>query len=153
MRRLTLTTVALAVFLAVGCGAEPAPATEARPSQPTLLPLPENAGGIPRPGDLSVMVDPRSPSGELEVGVAQSYLLGHCGLVSPIDMDGSLWNPIGGHDGAGGSLTDEQLGELINATSAVVVLTDANTAQLRTPSGAVITLARHDGPRAYFLCD
>lgn len=79
-------------------------------------------------------------------------MLGHCGLISPIDMDGSLWDPIGGHDGAGGPLTEDQLGELINATPVVVVLTDPNTAVLQTPLGAVITLTRHDGPRDYFLC-
>ena len=87
------------------------------------------------------------------MGVARDLTLGHCGLISPIDMDGSLWDPIGGHDGSGGGLTEDQQGELINASTVVVVLTDPDTAELRTPLGAVITLARHDGPRPYAMCD
>ena len=118
-----------------------------------LRPLPANVAGIPAPGDATAMVESHSRPGELEVGVARNFPLGHCGLMSPIDIDGALWDPIAAHDGSGGPLTDDQLGELINATPTVVELTDANTAELRTPLGAVITLARHDGPRAYLLCD
>ena len=89
----------------------------------------------------------------MELGVARNFVLGHCGLMSPIDFDGALWDPIAGHDGNGGPLTEAQLGELINATPTVVELRDPDTVELRTPNGAVITLVRHDGPRAYFLCD
>jgi hypothetical protein len=123
------------------------------PLQPTLLPLSAEVAGIPDPGDPSVVLAPQSPAGELELGVERNLVLGHCGLISPIDMDGSLWDPIGGQDGNGGTLTEDQLGELISATPVVVVPTDPNTAELRTPLGALITLARHEGPRPYFLCD
>jgi len=108
---------------------------------------------MPGPSDPTAEITPQTPPGELEVGIARDLTLGHCGLISPIDMDGSLWDPIGGHDGSGGGLTEDQLGELINATPVVVVLIDSDTAVLRTPLSAVITVARHDGPRPYGLCD
>ena len=141
------------VILVAGCSSL-APSPSAPPSlKVSQRPLPAEVAGIPDPGDPSTEITPQTPSGELEVGVARDLTLGHCGLISPIDMDGSLWDPIGGHDGSGGGLTEDQLGELINATPVVVFLSDPNTAELRTPLGAVITLARHDGPRLYALCD
>jgi hypothetical protein len=78
--------------------------------------------------------------------------LGHCGLGSPIDFDGGLWDPIAGDNGFGGALTEQQLGELANSTTVVVTLLDPNRAVLVTPRGAVVTLQRHPGPRAYLLC-
>jgi hypothetical protein len=87
------------------------------------------------------------------MGVATMLTLGHCGLGSPLDFDGSLWDPVGGHDGRGAPLNEQQVGELINATDVAVTLVDPRTAWLVTRSGAVILLARHAGPRNYFLCD
>lgn len=89
----------------------------------------------------------------MEVGVARNFPLGHCGLGTPIDIDGSLWDPVSGQKADGGPLTDDHIGELINSTPTTIVLTDANKMQMTTPLGAVIVLARHDGPRSYFLCD
>ncbi len=149
---------AFAAFLIVGCGSA-VPATIAVPSPmptptPAPLPLPQNVSGIPEPGNPNTaVVAPHTPRGELELGIARNFTLGHCGLMSPIDIDGSLWDPMSGHNGAGGPLTEGQTGELINATPTVVVLTDPNWIELRTPLGAVLVLTRHDGPRAYFLCD
>jgi len=152
--RLVLAIISTLV-LGAGCAA-PVPPPTAAPSPtatPTMRSLPANVAGIPAPGDATATVESHSRSRELEIGVARNFQLGHCGLISPIDFDGSLWDPIGGHDGNGGPLTEAQMGELVNATPTVVELTDANAAQLLTPFGAVITLARHDGPRPYFLCD
>jgi hypothetical protein len=154
--RIAPVVLAAALFTA-GCGAQvPSPTVPPSPSPtPTalLLPLPAHVAGIPGPGDATALLAPQSRPGELEAGVARNFTLGHCGLISPIDFDGSLWDPIAGHDGSGGPLTDDQMGDLINATTTVVELIDPNTTVLRTPLGAVITLRRHDGARPYFLCD
>ena len=79
--------------------------------------------------------------------------LGHCGLISPVDIDGSLWDPVAGDDGNGGPLTEDQEGDLINATRVLLVLIDNDTMLMATPNGARVLLSRHDGPRAYLLCD
>jgi hypothetical protein len=70
-----------------------------------------------------------------------------------VDIDGSLWDAVGGLNGQGGALTEDQLGDLINATPSVVTLIDDRTMEMRTSHGAVVTLIRHEGPRRYFLCD
>jgi len=140
-------------LVAVGCGADvPAPTASPTPTL-ALQPLPANLSGIPGPTDVTALLVPHTPRGELEVGVSRNFTLGHCGLMSPVDVDGSLWDPVGGHNGAGGPLNEQQSGELINETPAVVELTDPNTMVMRTAGGAVITLTRHDGPRNYYLCD
>ena len=119
----------------------------------SFLPLPDDLGRVPGAADPSAELIAQTPSGELTLGEARNYLLGHCGLISPIDIDGSLWDPIGGHNGAGGPLTEDQQGDLINATPTTVVLIDAQTMEMLTSHGALVTLTRHDGPRRYFLCD
>ena len=143
--------LALAV-VAAACGSDiPTPA--AAPTSVPLLPLPGNLGVIPGEDEFSTEIAPHSRGGELEVGVARNFALDHCGLASPIDIDGSLWDAIGGHNGAGGPLTEDQVGDLINGTSTVVTLIDPNTLELVSVHGAVVTLTRHDGPRGYFGCD
>ena len=115
-------------------------------------PLPLGINDVPGPGDASATVGAHSPAGELAVGVPRNLMLGHCGLGSPVDVDGSLWDPVGGHDGVGGPLTTAQQGELANSTPTVILLTDPNSLQMTTPNGAIIFLSRHVGPRAYFMC-
>ena len=66
------------------------------------------------------------------------YQLGHCGLVSPVDIDGSLWDPTGYWTLNGAPATPAQEGELINATSVEVVLTLPNTLEMRTPAGLTV---------------
>jgi len=129
------------------------------PSSPTadpiasLRPLPAGMSGLPQPGSPSAVLEPQSQAGGMAPGVVYTLELGHCGLASPIDFDGSLWDPIAGDDGVGGPLTDEQRIELINGTPLTVALLSPDVAQVRTPLGAVITLTRHSGPRPYSLCD
>jgi hypothetical protein len=155
----TFLIVALAVAAVACAGPTPTPTVAPTPtgaSTPTALPLqslPANLSGIPGPGDITAEVAPQSPSGELTVGVEVNYELGHCGLSSPIDVDGSLWDPIGYQTETGAPATDEQQGELINATRVVAVLIDADRLVLRSDSGLSIVLERHSGPRHYFLCD
>ncbi len=118
-----------------------------------LHPLPEGIAGIPRPGPFTAELGPESRPGTFPHGVAQPFRLGHCALGSPIDVDGSLWSPIGGHDGTGGPLTDAQLAELSEATPMTLTIVSANRAELRTPGGGVVVLERLPGERRYALCD
>lgn len=129
----------------------PAATLHTTPS-PALVPLPPNVAGIPGPGDQSVVLEPETERGAIQPGVPRQFQLGHCGLGSPIDFDGSLWNPVAGHDGRGGALTEEQVGELINPTEVTLILLAPDLAELHTPLRAVITIARLEGGRAYSLC-
>jgi hypothetical protein len=141
----------------VGCGSATVPTASptGMPTEPppVLLPLPAGLSGIPRPGTPTVVIQPRTQRGTIVLGVAQPVELGHCGLVSPIDFDGSLWDPIAGDNGAGGALTDEHQGELINATRVTLTLIEPDVLRLETPLGAVLRLVRHSGARPYSLCD
>jgi hypothetical protein len=72
--------------------------------------------------------------------------LGHCGLLSPIDFDASLWDPVGQVDG--------DAPETINAaTGTIVALAGGAQAEFRAPSGYRVTLVRHDGPKSLPGCD
>ena len=53
----------------------------------------------------------------IDEAVAYRFSLGHCGLLSPVDVDGSFWDPIDGTDPAGAELDLETNGEMINATA------------------------------------
>ncbi len=118
----------------------------------SLLPLPVGVAGIPGAGDASVVLDAETQRGAIQPGVGRPFQLGHCGLGSPIDFDGSLWNPVAGHDGEGGPLTEDQRGELINPTEVTLIVLTPDVAELHTPLGAVITVVRLAGSRAYYLC-
>ncbi len=144
--RLLLTALALTVVVAA-CGSE---ISRGDPTAPPPLPIPANLSGIPGATDVTALVEPHSPAGELREGDTRAtFQLGHCGLSSPIDIDGSLWDPISSY----GLLTGEHKGELINSTPTSVFLDDPDTLVMRTPAGALIVLQRHHGPRRYFLCD
>jgi hypothetical protein len=146
MRFALMSVVAL---LAMACGSPTSTSTSTPTPSAALLPLPANLSGIPTDEEFTAEVSPQTPNGELTMGEERDHTLGHCGLTSPTDIDGSLWDPIG----SGDVLSEQQEGELINATPVVIVLVDENTMEMHTPAGAVITLTRHDGPRRYFLCD
>jgi hypothetical protein len=146
----------LAAVALIGCASQqqgPTPLDEPFGTPPPVLPLPANLTGIPTDEEFTANIAPHTPAGELNVGESGNFQLGHCGLMSPIDIDGSLWDPIGYHLPNGGQLTDVQEGELINSTPTVVRLAAADTLELLTPSGMTVVLNRHDGPRDYFLCD
>jgi len=156
MMALVLATVVLPAGALAGCDSTAAPTSSrvhtATPA-PALLPLPAGVAGIPRPGMPTALIQPRTQRGIVPVGVLQPFELGHCGLVSPIDFDGSLWDPVAGDDGSGGPLTDEHQGELFNATRVTLTLIESDVMRLETPRGAVLALVRHAGARPYSLCD
>lgn len=89
-----------------------------------------------------VEVSPRSPS--LSAPTTE-FTLGHCGLGSGIDVDGSFWDPVG--------MIDPRSLDLINSANARFTLNSPDTAILVTEGGAVLQLVRHSGSKYFFLCD
>jgi hypothetical protein len=126
-------------------------------TSPSFLPLPADV--VPFPADLpTVSLAPESEVGmgdgaPLVIGTSIPLSLGHCGLFSPVDVDGSLWQPVGGLDATGGAIdTDEEIGELINATVGELTIVDEGSAVFRTSTGQLIAMERADGNVDYPLC-
>jgi hypothetical protein len=116
-------------------------------------PLPESISVIP--ADIpTVSVEPESVE-SLLVGQPVDYTLGHCGLWSPVDLDGSLWQAVGGVKADGSAIVegdDEAIGELINATPGVFVLVEEDRAHFTTALGSILELVRAPGAVDYPLC-
>lgn len=130
------------------------PTTGASPSsdpESMYFPLPDLV--VKTPPDIPTSsLEPTSEAG-LVVGTSVPFTLGHCGLLSPVDVDGSLWQPVAGLDADAGPIeSDDEVGELINATAGGLILTDPDTAEFRTPIGSLIILARAPGALDYPLC-
>jgi hypothetical protein len=93
------------------------------------------------PEVFTVLVPPSSPA----VGSAVVETeLGHCGVGSGIDVDGSYWNPIG--------LVDSDHNDFINSAPATFTLLTPNTARLETRDGLTLELVRHPGSKHLELC-
>ena len=88
----------------------------------------------------------------IEHGVSYRYVLGHCGLASPVDLDGSFWNAVDGTSSAGAPIDLETDPEMINATAGAVAVI-GNEAQFRTDSGGLVRFTRHDGVKEFPGCD
>jgi hypothetical protein len=78
-------------------------------------------------------------------GPAVAMSLGHCGLMSPIDVDGSLWDPVGFVDG------DDPA--YLNASPGTLSLLGPALARFVADTGFIVGLARRVGPKSYSLCD
>jgi hypothetical protein len=126
---------------------EPQPSTSSAPP----IALPAEFTTIPAGGH-TFKYEAKSKSGSLTQGTPKNMRLSQCGILSPVDVDGSLWDPMYGNDGHGGPLTDSQLGDLRTTGRVTVTLVDPNTLQMVTRNGAFITLTRHDGSRRYTVC-
>lgn len=155
-----------------GCNAgPPMPLVSASPSPDATgagpgatespLATPDPAAFHPLPPDLRLVPGPQDPSASMtassaadaEPGVVRDFTLGHCGLGSPFDFDGSLWNPIAGRDARGDPIESEaEIGELIDPTEGEVVLLGSGQVHFRTPLGSIILFARHVGAKTFFLC-
>ena len=143
--------VVVAVMLAA-CAAEETPSGfDGVPiSNPRDLPA---TGGfvVARPGPRGgTLLDPLS--GPIEEAVAYRFSLGHCGLLSPIDVDGSFWDALDGTSLTGAELDLASDGEMINATGGVVVII-GDEMRFRTDSGSVVRFERHPGKKEYPGCD
>lgn len=92
-----------------------------------------------REGHLTLL--PISPTGAV-VGTDYGYAMPHCGIHSPIDVDGSFWDPVNipadpvQFDGSPGTFR----------------LTAPNTATFTDTSGRVLHLVRHLGAKEYGYC-
>jgi hypothetical protein len=87
-------------------------------------------------------MNPKSPRISVQV---TPFTLGHCGIWSGIDVDGSFWNPVG--------LVNPNHPDAINSAPGTFTLTSPNSAILRTEKGFVLQLVRHEGSKFLALCD
>ena len=90
-------------------------------------------------------------SARLEHGVPYRFSLQHCGLHSPVDVDGSFWDAIDGVTPNGRRIDLESDGEMINSTPGVIVVI-GDEARFLTESGSVIRFARHEGDKEFPGC-
>ena len=100
------------------------------------LVLDDHASGLP---------DPFVPESGRVALPAVDFSLGHCGLGSPIDVDGSFWDPVGP--------VDSNAPDAINSSQGTFSLIGPNDAQFRSRTGFVVNLRRHEGAKDFFGCD
>ena len=72
------------------------------------------------------------------------FTLGHCGIFSGIDVDGSWWDPVGP--------VAMDSGEAVNATPGILTVLDPNHATFTTPAGFAVQLQRRAGPKLLPFC-
>lgn len=146
--------VLLVALTTAACAAEtpslnPDPFEGISATDPLELPPPGDApegrqgpdGGIIR----------RPASAPIREGVAYRFTLAHCGLHSPVDVDGSFWDAVDGLTSAGDRLDLDNDGEMINATSGVIVVI-GDELRFRTEGGSVVRFSRHDGEKEFPIC-
>jgi hypothetical protein len=92
------------------------------------------------PTEHTVMVAPSSAPGA-EIGVAYSFGMGHCGLLSPIDFDGSLWDPL-----------NQEYSVVFDGATGTILLTSVDRARFVSDAGDELELARVEGSAPYPLC-
>jgi hypothetical protein len=155
MRRRAALAVALGVALAARSGeasSTPGVASFETVSTEGASDLPK--GGVfaeGRPGEAggTVLAPVSAP---IEPATAYRFSLGHCGLHSPIDVDGSFWDPVDGLTAGGAPLDLEADPEMINASAGFFVVI-GDDARFRTEAGSVVRLGRQDGPQEFPGCD
>jgi hypothetical protein len=120
-------------------------------SNPRDLPLIFESREEGRPGpNGGTVFDPISAP--LDDAVVYRYGLGHCGLHSPVDVDGSFWDLVDGTTASGAALDLAGDAEMINATQgAIVVIRDEM--RFRTATGSVVRFERHQGEKEFPGCD
>ena len=106
-----------------------------------LTALPDGTIEATRGEPMGIAVAPASPAAD---PAPVPFTLGHCGLFSGIDVDGSYWDPIG--------LVDYDHGDVINAASGVFAATDPDHATFTSKGGLVVTLQRHPGAKLLPFC-
>jgi hypothetical protein len=138
VRRL-IATLAMVGLLVGGCGM--APHQRWGDSVPTPDPSVEAARLIVAQTPEGVTLQPISIRGA-ELGRPYRYTIPHCGLMSPIDIDGSFW----------GSVTQPPDPAVFDGQPGVFVVETPSTATFTTDLGESVRLARHDGAKAFPLC-
>ena len=153
-RRATLAVVLAVTLAACGGAASPTPGVASFENVSTdgARDLPKGgvfAEGHPGEAGGTILAPVSAP---IEPATAYRFSLGHCGLHSPIDVDGSFWDPVDGLTGGGAPLELEADPEMINATAGFFVVI-GDEARFRTETGSVVSLERHDGPKEFPGCD
>jgi hypothetical protein len=92
------------------------------------------------PTEHTVTVAPSSARGA-EIGVAYAFAMGHCGLLSPIDFDGSLWDPL-----------NQEYSVVFDGATGTILLTSVDRARFVSDAGDELELARVEGSAPYPLC-
>lgn len=129
-------------FVVAGCSPLPAPPTTAWGSRvPEAAPDAVASQPVVARGADSITLLPISPSGAT-VGIAYGYDMPHCGINSPIDVDGTFWDAVGiapdsvDFDGQPGTFR----------------LASHDAAEFTRSDGRVLTLVRHEGPKEFRFC-
>ena len=92
-------------------------------------------------GPDSITLMPISPTGAL-IGVPYGYDMPHCGILSPIDVDGTFWDAVG------------VLGDPVafDGQQGTFRLSTTGTAVFARSDGLTLDLARHVGAKEFQLC-
>ena len=151
MRR-AASAVVVSALLVVGCTADTVVSAFDDVSMENARDLPVSLGSREgRPGpDGGTVFDPLSNA--IEHGAPYRFSLGHCGLLSPVDVDGSFWDAVDGTTSTGDELDLDADSEMINATNGLIVVID-DEARFRTASGSVVRFVRHAGEKEFPGCD
>ena len=109
--------------------------------EPVLISLSTAADGTiaTSPGDFfGIAVAPSSTAGQLAADPIP-YSLGHCGLLSGVDVDGSWWDPVG--------FVDIDHLDAINASNGTLAPSDPNHATFTSDGGLSVNLVRRVGEK------
>ena len=144
--------MALMTLVLAGCGAAgEAPTSDPWTIEGAVRDLPpdiERTEGRPGENGGTVL---ESSSVQIEEGTAYRFSLGHCGLFSPVDLDGSFWDAVEGHDADGRPIDLRTHVEMINATSGLIAVV-GDEARFRTDSGLVVRFERVFGSKEFPAC-
>jgi hypothetical protein len=139
-----LVKLALFAVIASGCSALPAPtpmATAWRDRVPQAGPDAIAAQPVLARTNTSITLLPISPIGAM-VGVGYGYDMPHCGINSPIDVDGSFWDAVAvapntvDFDGQRGTFR----------------LTSPTEATFTASTGRILRLVRRVGAKEFRFC-
>lgn len=98
----------------------------------------------PSPGDFfGIAVAPSSTAGQLASDPIP-YSLGHCGLLSGVDVDGSWWDPVG--------FVNIDHSDAINSANGAFAPNDPNHATYTTEGGFTVNLVRRFGNKHLPMC-
>lgn len=91
---------------------------------------------------MGIAVAPTSAAG-IPAG-PEPFVLGHCGIFSGVDLDGSWWDPVGSIPMDGG--------EAVNATQGVITVVDPTRATFVAQTGFAVQLQRRTGSKFLPFC-
>ena len=114
--------------------------------EPVLISIAEADDGTMAmsPGEFfGVAVAPSSTAGQLGAQPIP-YSLGHCGLGSGVDVDGSWWDPVG--------FVDVDHSDAINAASGTFAPSDPNHATFTSVGGFRVDVVRRVGDKYLPMC-